>query len=278
MDVISILFEKIQLWWFNLIEILPNILVGIFILVLATLLGKLAHRIIENILLRTHLRPTLRRLIGTTVQFIFIFAGILIALSVLKLDKAATSALAGVGLVGLALGYAFQDIIANFVSGIFISINRVIAVGDYIEADGQEGTVIETSLRTTTLESIQGQHIMIPNSKIFEETMINYTTSGERRIDIRCGVAYDSNLEKVEQVTREVLEQLSTRDTSKDVNFFYTEFGDSSINFLCNFWIDTTEIQSFVVAQNEAIKAIKKRFDEEEFNIPFPIRTIINKK
>lgn len=278
MDVISILFEKIQLWWVNLIEILPNILVGIFILALATLIGKTAHKLVESVLARTHLRPTLRRLIGTTVQFVFIFAGILITLSVLKLDKAATSALAGVGLIGLALGYAFQDIIANFVSGIFISINRVIAVGDYIEADGREGTVIETSLRTTTLESIQGQHIMIPNSKIFEETMINYTTSGERRIDITCGVAYDSDLERVEQVTREVLEQLVTRDTRKDVGFFYTEFGDSSINFSCNFWINSIQVQNFLTAQNEAIKAIKKRFDTEGFDIPFPIRTIINKK
>ena len=277
MDVVTILFEKIQTWWVDLIKILPNIIVSLLIVTVAYIVAKYARKGIESLLERTHLRPTLRRLIGLTLKVVIIFIGLLVALSVLKLDKAATSALAGVGLVGLALGYAFQDIIANFVSGIFISINRIVAIGDFIEADGQLGSVIDTSLRTTTLESIHGQHVLIPNSEIFEKTMINYTTSGERRVDITCGVAYDSDLERVEEVTREVLEQLSTRDNSKDVNFFFTEFGDSSINFLCNFWIDTTHIQNYLIAQNEAIKAIKKRFDAEGFDIPFPIRTIYQK-
>jgi len=277
MDVVNILADKITDWWVDIVQMLPNLAVSILIVIAAVIIAKFARRAIEKVLEKTHIRPTLRRLVGLVIQVMLIFIGVLIALSVLNLDKAATSALAGLGLIGLALGYAFQGIISNFLAGIFISINRIIAVGDFIKADGEEGEVIDITLRTTTIRTLQGQHVLVPNSKIFEDTMTNYTVSRERRIDITCGVEYDSDLERVEKITREVIESLPTRDKNKRVGFAYTEFGDSSINFFVNFWITHTDPKHYFGAQNEAIKAIKARFDKEGFTIPFPIRTIIQK-
>jgi len=277
MDIVTILVDKIKNWGVDLIQILPNLAVSVLVFLVVLFIAKFIRRMVRKILATTHLRPTVCRLIESAVQFILVFAGVLIALSILQLDKAATSALAGLGLVGLALGYAFQDIISNFVSGIFISINRVIAVGDFIQADGKEGDVINISLRTTTLKSPKGYHIMVPNSHIFEETMTNYTIAGQRRVDITCGVAYDSDLDRVEKITREIIETLPARDTNQRVLFGYTEFGDSSINFFVNFWIDHVDAQHYFGAQSDAIKAIKARFDAEGFDIPFPIRTLIQK-
>lgn len=277
MDIVNILLDKLQDWGTNTISILPNLVAALVIFFVFKWIGKMVRKGVIKILSRTKLAQTIQMLIGLALQVLIVFAGLLIALSVLNLDKTVTSVLAGLGLVGLALGYAFQDIIANFVSGILISINKVIHIGDFIEADGKQGEVIATSLRTTTLITPQGQHVLIPNSAIFENTMTNFSVSGKRRVDIACGVAYSSDLEKVERVTREVVENLAARNTVEPVGFTYTEFGDSAINFTTNFWIAQTDAKHFFGAQNEAIKAIKARFDKEGFDIPFPIRTIVNK-
>jgi small conductance mechanosensitive channel len=280
MDVnaFQILREKLIEWGTDLVAILPNLVLALVIFLVIKKVASLVRMVLRRVLNKTHIEPIIQRLVGISVQIAITFGGLLAALSVLNLDKTVTSVLAGLGLVGLALGYAFQDIIANFVSGIFISVNNVVHIGDYIVADGHDGDVVRMDLRTTTLLSPQGQYIMVPNSAIFQNTVINYTASGKRRVDIDCGVAYDSDLEKVETVVRDVIENLEARNQTEPVGFVYTEFGDSSINFHTNFWIEGTGVKAYFGAKNEAIKAIKKRFEKEGFDIPFPIRTLYQAK
>lgn len=109
---------------------------------------------------------------------------------------------------------------------------------------------------------------------VFENPFTNYTKNGERRIDLTCGVSYGDNLEKVKEVTLKAVSGIKTRDKSRDVEFFYSEFGDSSINFVVRFWVDFHLHKDFWDPQSEAIMAIKKAFDDNDIMIPFPIRTL----
>ena len=115
---------------------------------------------------------------------------------------------------------------------------------------------------------------MIPNSKIIDEPFKNFSQTARSRAFISCGVGYESDLEKVRDVTVDLIKGMFPQNSGEEVEFFYQEFGDSSINFVLRFWVPAVKNRDLLVAQNEAIIAIKKVYDEHDFNIPFPIRTL----
>ncbi|MEX0648198.1 MAG: mechanosensitive ion channel family protein [Balneolaceae bacterium] len=192
----------------------------------------------------------------------------------LNLDGTVTSLLAGAGIIGLALGFAFQDIAANFISGVLLSTRHPFGIGDIIETNEFFGTVQKLNLRNTIILTPQGQIVYIPNKAVFENPFTNYTKNGERRIDLACGISYGDDLEKVKEVTLKAVSGIEHRDKNRDVEFFYSEFGDSSINFLVRFWVNFHLHKDFWEPQSEAIMAIKKAFDDNDIMIPFPIRTL----
>lgn len=183
--------------------------------------------------------------------------------------------LAGLGILGLALGFAFQEIASNFISGIILSINKPFTIGDIIEVDGNTGTVEFVSLRTTNIRTFQGQKILIPNKTIFQNAITNYTENGKRRVDLEVGVSYGDDLEKVQKVTLEAINSLDDILKEEAVQFFFTDYGDSSINFVVMFWTEYKKKHSeYMEAKHRAIMAINKAFNANDISIPFPIRTL----
>ena len=217
---------------------------------------------------------TVTGLAQTILGVLVIGIGVFIALSILNLDGMVTSLLAGAGIIGLALGFAFQDIASNFISGILLSVRHPFGIGDIIETNDLFGTVEKLNLRNTVIRTPQGQVIYVPNKVVYENPLMNYTKNGERRIDLSCGVSYGDDLEKARKVALEAIDGLDAKDTSRDVELYYNEFGDSSINFTLRFWIAFEKLPQYWGAQSEAIMALKKAFDENDIMIPFPIRTL----
>jgi small conductance mechanosensitive channel len=195
------------------------------------------------------------------------------ALGILHLDKTVTSLLAGAGVIGLALSFAFQDIAANFMSGILIAVRRPFKVGDNIETNSYAGTITKINLRTTTLDSFQGQKIMIPNKDVFQGPLTNFST-GQRRIDLEVGVSYNDDLIKVREVAEEVVKSIARGFRDEDTKVFFKGFGGSSIDLVVQYWIDLTGQRDYLDARSEGIIKIKKAFDENGISIPFPIRTL----
>ncbi|MEX2567116.1 MAG: mechanosensitive ion channel family protein [Cyclobacteriaceae bacterium] len=120
-----------------------------------------------------------------------------------------------------------------------------------------------------------GPVVHVPNRCLFQEDLINYTESGRRRLRIDCGVSYGDDLEKVEKVAIEAVSRIKERIQEEEVTLFWEGFGDSSINFSVNVWLEYSRgNRAWIGAKNEAIKNIKKAFDENDIMIPFPIRTL----
>jgi len=217
---------------------------------------------------------TVTSLIQTVIGVMVLGVGVFVALSILNLDGAVTSLLAGAGILGLALGFAFQDIASNFISGILLSIRHPFGIGDIIETNDLFGTVTKLNLRNTILRTPQGQIMYVPNKVVYENPLTNYTKNGERRIDLACGVSYGDDLKKAKDIAIDTLSNLDFKDSNRDVEFYYNEFGDSSINFSVRFWIDFEKLPDFWNAQSEAIIALKSAYDKHDIMIPFPIRTL----
>ena len=210
---------------------------------------------------------------------IFILAFIVI-LSYFKIDI--TPLVAGVGLGALAIGLALQSTLSNFFAGVHLISDQPIRVGDFIELDTDNtGIVEDIGWRSTRIRMLTDNLLVIPNNKLAESNIINYSMpKQDLSIWVPCGVAYESDLKRVEKVTLEVAKEIqeNTKGAVKNFEpgFRYREFGDSNINFITILRVENP-MDRFVV-RNEFIKALKERFDKEKIEISWPIRKVYNIK
>ncbi len=266
--------STLERWGDQLLAMLPNIAVALVVLALFGLLGSLARRLVGRVLSRTKLSATTIPTLAKTASLAVVLLGVIVALNVLKLEEAAASMLAGAGVVGLALGFAFQDVAANYLAGFFLSVRHPFDVGDILETNGVIGVVESVELRNTRLRTFTGQLVSIPNRKVFQDVTTNYTAFGRRRIDVEVGVSYADDLEEVERVTREALESVEDRREEDPVEVYFTGFGGSSIDLVARFWIDLRRQPDVFRARHRAVMAIKRAYDAASITIPFPIRTL----
>jgi small conductance mechanosensitive channel len=270
----DLLVAKLTGWGREFILLLPNLLVAVVVLVAFWGAAKLARNVLTRLLRRVSHSEQVNRLLSQAVFLALLAAGVFVSLGILGLQKTVASLLAGAGIIGLALGFAFQDIAANFMAGIYLSIRRPFRVGHLIETQDFFGVVERVQLRWTEILTQQGQVVLIPNKQVFENPIKNYTTSGKRRVDLHLGVSYGDDLEKAKRIALQAVEGVPTRLPDRPPEFFYEEFGESSIDFVVRFWIPFAKQPDFLEAQSEAIQRIKKAFDENGITIPFPIRTL----
>ena len=273
-DASELVLEKLENWMRTLIAMLPNLALALIIVLAGYGIAKLVRNLIHKTLRKTTRHSALLTLVTNIVYISIILVAGFIALGVLDLDKTVTSLLAGAGIIGLALGFAFQDIASNFMSGVFMAIRKPFDEGDIIESEEKMGVVTDMNLRATIIRSFQGQYHIIPNKNVFQAVITNYTRLGRRRIDLAVGVSYGDDLEKVKRVTLEAVKGIPTVLQNEDISLYFNEFGDSSINFSVRFWAKFKKQTDFLQAQSDAIMAIKKAYDENDIMIPFPIRTL----
>ena len=272
------LFEKLAGWAEAAVVGVPNLVVALLIVATAALAARLVRRMVQAVLTRVTARVGHARnvveLLSTIAYVIVLAAGTFVALGILSLDGVVTTALAGAGILGLALGFAFQDIAANFIAGIFMAVRAPFVLGDIVETNGYTGTVRDISLRTTTLDTFSGPRVVIPNAKVFQEPLTNFSWRHLRRVELPVGVGYGEDLARAALVAREAVEAITDRRTDMPVEVFYTGFGDSSIDFEVRFWIEYRRQRDYVSQRSEALTRIKAAFDSAGIVIPFPIRTL----
>lgn len=266
--------ERVIGWIEGLIQGLPNFFAALLVLIAFWLVARVSSRLV--------IRPTVRRishhpaftnLVAGTVHFLLLATGLFLALGVLGLDKTVTSLLAGAGIVGLAIGFAFQSTAENYLAGVIMAANPPFRIGDIIKSEDYIGVVEHLALRATVLRTFSGQQVLIPNSAVFNEPVANFTDRNLRRVDIEVGVAYDDDLEEVRRVTFEAIDAIE-HVPGTPVEVFYTTFGDSSINLVARFWVHYHRDFDFLDARSTAVMRIKAAYDANGIAIPFPIRTL----
>jgi len=274
------IFEKItgklSTWIDILVENLPNFVLALILIICTIFIAKSIKRLSAKYIHKLGTNLTISKFLSQLIFLGILILGIMLALSALDLTKTVSSILAGLGIIGLALGFAFQDTAANFISGIYITFNQPYKLGDIIQTqDGHEGSVIEINLRVTKIKTYNGPIVYVPNRYLFQECFTNFTEFAQRRVQIECGVSYGEDLEQVEKVALESARNVSSRLQSEEPTLFWTGFGDSSINFTLNIWCKFKGADlDYIPVRNEAIISLKKAFDKNDIMIPFPIRTL----
>ncbi|MBK5283847.1 MAG: mechanosensitive ion channel [Bacteroidia bacterium] len=273
-DAFNLILQKINKWMHEFIQLLPNILLASLILVIGFYLASIIKKFAGKLTNKVSSNKTLNSLFTSVVHIFLLGITLFASLSILHLDKAVTSILAGAGIIGLALAFAFQDIAANFISGIFISFRKPINIDDIVKIKDYMGRVKEINLRDTVLHTFQGQIVIIPNKEVFQNPIENFTLLGKRRFDILVGVSYGDDLEKVKKIALDAVGGIKGLSEDDETTFYYKEFGDSSINFLIRLWVGSVQQSEWRRVGSEAIICIKNAFDENNIMIPFPIRTL----
>lgn len=178
-----------------------------------------------------------------------------------------------VGLIGLGLSFALKDMIANFVSGMMILISRPFKIGDQIEVEGEEGTVRDIRIRATDIKTYDGRKVVVPNSTLYNGTVVNNTAYDERRFDVVVGVGYGDDINHAKELAHEALEDAEQVSEEHDTEVFVDELGESSVNLKLRGWTKPSRA-NLVRASSEVTQLVKEKYDDAGIDIPFPIRTV----
>lgn len=228
----------------------------------------------------TKSRKTVFLSIKNILDVIVYITTLLLILSVLGIEI--TPLIASLGIGGLAVALALQSTIANYFSGLYITTDGSIRIGDYIELEnGLKGYVEKIGWRCTNMRVLQNNLVIIPNSKLSEMIVTNYhDPTPEMSVIIQCGVAYDSDLEKVEKITVDVAKKVLQKIPGgvKEFNPFirYHTFGDSNIEF--SIILRVKEFKDQYLMKHEFVKELMKAYNKEGIEIAFPCRNVYMRK
>jgi small conductance mechanosensitive channel len=270
-----VLQNKLAAWGTTFVENLPNMLLAIAVLFAAYFIARYTSKGVTKLVERKVAQKSITNLISNLTTVVVVLLGLFLALSILDLNDALMSLLTGAGVAGLVVGLALQGALSNTISGVVLSFRKNIRIGDWIETNGFAGEVVKINLNNFIIKEADNNKVIIPNRTILENPLKNFTLTNKMRVVLECGVGYESDLDRVETLTKKTVEEaIDQIRSAEDVEFYFEEFGASSINFIIRFYITSESAIEKLRAKNTVIKALKKAFDKEGINIPFPIRTL----
>ena len=251
------------------VRALPLIAAALASLVGLYLLGRfLAGR--KALIRRLAGNPFLAELIATAIRLIFFVIGVITALNILGATALIGTVLGGAGILGIALGFGVRDTVENYVASLLLSIRQPFRAQDHVVIDGQEGVVVRLNTRATILMTLDGNHLRIPNAKVFKADILNYSTNPTRRFSFGVGVdSADDPVSAIETGTSVMaaLPFILDEPAPKGV---IREVGDSSILIDFNAWVDQRET-GFGSARSQSIRDVKDALEAEGFSLPEPI-------
>ncbi len=268
------IYDKIIGWFTSFIENLPNLVVALIVMVLAFYIARFINKWVVRLASKRIPRDSISKLMGRVSAIIVVTIGLILALGALDLSKTLNTLLAGAGISGLVIGLALQGTLSNMLSGIILSFRKKIQIGHWIETTGYSGEVVDISLNSLVIKEFDNNLVIIPNKTIIENPLKNFSITEKMRIAVDCGVGYESDLNQVETLVKEAISNVYQQEDGSEIEVYFKEFGDSSINFVARFWVNATDAKNRLEAKSVAIMAIKKKFNTNNINIPFPIRTL----
>lgn len=235
-----------------------------------SLLTPLVGRILDNRGLEPHAKRPLQKLVNIGVLFIAIAVAFGLAGYGNFLTALATIAAAAT----LAIGFAMQDVIANFVAGVFIYTDRPFRIGDWIEWDGNTGIVEDISLRVTRVRTFDNELLTVPNSQLTGGVIKNPVAKDTLRLKAVFGIGYDDDIQQATDIILEEAQNHPDILEDPEPSVRLTELGDSAVGLQSRVWIDNPSRSDFVRTRAEYVQTVKERFDEAGIDIPYPTRTL----
>ncbi len=252
----------------------PLLLSGLLLLILswiaATTIGRFARRIFQK-----RLQNELLRGVGAKVIALLVFLlGLYLALRVSGLTNLAMTVVGGTGLLGLAVGIAFRDIAENFLASLLISVQRPFRSGDLIQVAGYKGYVQGVTTRGTLLMTLDGNHVQIPNATIYKDTIVNFTSNPNLRLDFSVGIGFDSSIPQAQTIARNVLEEHPAVLSDPEPVVLVEELGAATVKLRIYAWVNGQNYSPIKV-RSLLIRQTKQAFEGAGISMPDEAREIV---
>ena len=270
-DLVDVLVDAVQDLAAGFAQRVPLFVLGVLVLAVALLATRFIIRGVERGLRRARVEHTVERLVSNLLRVGLVAAAILLGLSVAGIRIGAL--LAGVGLAGLALAFALQNILENFVAGVLILIRSPFRRGDQIVTNDFEGTVQDIDLRVTRLRVFDGEEVLIPNATVFTGPITNLTRLGSRRTRVVVGIDYRDDHHAVERLLLEATRGVEGVLELPGPEVLLHELGESGLNFEVAYWT-APDIRTVRHVRHRVLLACKSAVEAAGMTIPWPIRTL----
>ena len=249
------------------IGFIPDAVVAIAVLVGFWMFYRVSSIALRGLLTRSGIHATLvNMLIDNVYRYAVLGFGVIMAADQLGINVGA--ALAGIGVVGIAVGFAAQDTLSNFIAGFLIFLDKPFMVGDWLHVADQVGEVSEITMRTTRIRTKNNTWVVIPNKKIIDEVLVNHSKHGETRIDVPVGIAYKENIPEARRVLLQAVKGIAAVADHPAPEVAVVGLGASSVDLEVRVWISTASDEPPVYAK--VMEASKLALDDAGIEIPFP--------
>lgn len=258
--------------WAGFLDQLPLLLLALVVLVVGLLLVGIVQRLVVRATDTQRLDVAVVKLIRTGARLAMVVIVLLVALSVAGVNVG--SALAALGIAGLAIAFAMQSILENFIAGMLILARRPFRPGDQVRLGDFEGTVLDVNMRVTTLNKYDGEKVLLPNAMVFNEPITNTTEQGRRRSEVTVGVDYRNDHDRAREVLFAAVQSVQGVLAAPPPRVLLTELGESSVDFRLQFWTlpEQAEVNG---VRDRVLGAAKSAIEKEGMTIPWPIRTLV---
>lgn len=246
-------------------------LVALGILIVSVIVSRIARRVLTRLVERTGSGSFLSDFLGRLLGYVVVAFGLVYALEQVGVEI--TPLLGALGLVGIALAFALQSILENFVAGVLLQVRRPFKKGDEIESQDYVGVITSIDSRTMTICTPAGETVRLPNAEVIRNPIINLTENGRRRTTMPVGVAYGTDLSRALEITEQAVRSAEGVLEQPEPVVLVAGFGDSSIDLTAMFW-HAPSIAEKLRAQNAVALAVARAYENNEITIPFPQRTL----
>ncbi len=270
-DAFTILKDSMLDLFQGFVANIPFMVVGTIIIVVGVFASRYAGAATQKAVSRTSAEITVANLGSRIVRASVMLIFLLLALAIAGIPVG--SALAGLGIMGLAVAFALQSILENFIAGILMLIRKPFIVGDQIITNDMEGTVADINLRVTKLVDYDGEQLLVPNAQVFSNPIVNLTTNGRRRTSFTVGIDYRDDHDAAGEIITAAVQGVDGVLSTPPAQVLCIALGESSVDFEVRYWTQP-DISTVRAVQDRALRASKSAIEAAGMTIPWPIRTL----
>jgi len=266
-DRVTPALSRLQSYGTAAVEFLPVGLITLLVVLVTLGIGRWIGR--WDVPQKTQLSPMAWGLVRRVIQFVVGVVGLIITFDLLGVTSLVGALLGTAGIAGLAIGFAFQDIMENYLAGILLSLRQPFRVNDVVSITDYEGRVVRLTAREVVLLTFDGNHVRLPNATVFKNVLVNYTLNAQRLFYFDVGVGSEENLAEAQRVGVDTLDAMNGVLPEPPPFARVRELGDSSVLLRFHGWVNQDETD-FHKVQSEAIRLVKQAFDEADVEMPEP--------
>ncbi len=263
----SLALERIDSWIDGMVEIAPNVLVAIVVFFVFLGIGALIKRFVRSRAAGRG-RDNLGEMLGGMARWVVIIFGTLIAATIVVPSLKPGDLISGLGISSVAIGFAFKDILQNWLAGMLILIRQPFEVGDQIEVAGYEGTVQRIETRATMVRTYDGQRAVIPNSEIYTSALLVKTGNQNRRSQYDIGIGYGDGIDEACGIILDVLKSIPGIESDPEPQAFPWELAASWVTIRARWWTDSRS-GDIVGCRAQVIQKVKEALDEAKIDMPY---------